>query len=876
MVSDLILIEVDSQSLKQLALWPWPRSYHAKILQHLKSADVSKVFFDIDFSVASNPEEDIAFAQALGTYPPGTVLLPTFLQYTSNQADRQLSLTQPLAIFAEHAIAVSVSLRPDTDGLVRRIKLFDRFADIDLFTAPSLLSEHDLYDTDLMLIDFSIDPSSFIRISYADVYIGNYPPQFFAGKKVIVGATALELSDQIPVPNYLSIAGPIIQAMAYQTLSEGKLKPLGRLSVILVLGFMQLIIMLFLRNISWRIGLFLLVLVATGFILISSQLYAQRILLDTAPLIVMPLLSFLILQFARIDRQAFNLIRQGLRLSKQEALMSNVVENTSEGILTLETNGLIKSINSAGLKMFGYTSRLDQGSTADSLIPDLSGKNLLNGNIFDGLVREDMGRTLAGDLFPIEFTMNKLQLNDEQLYTLFVRDITERKARQIELTYQATHDSLTGLLNRAALKEQLQLAVSAHHEKRQSAALLFVDLDRFKEINDTLGHGVGDQILQELGLRLKVLESDSVTVARIGGDEFAILTTDNSSIYIEKLISSLFELIEKPFAAESISLQVNASVGVALLPTHTTSEEELMMFADVAMYQAKVQRLNYLVYDASLNSNTLRNLAISSQLNLAVEAEEFVLFYQPKVDINSGEVICLEALVRWVHPTLGMVSPDDFINVAERSGMIKPLTLYTMKQAMIKCQRLRAQGHEVLMAVNLSAFLLQDVSLVADLAGFMEELSVNPQWLEFEITESAIVADPEHAIGVLKELRDLGLRLSIDDFGTGYASLAYLKQLPVHELKLDKLFIQDLLDNKGDQIIVRSTIELAHSLSLTVVAEGVESEEICNFLREADCDMIQGYWISRPLASGKLESWLEQWHWEPSITATAPTSGEPV
>ncbi len=430
----------------------------------------------------------------------------------------------------------------------------------------------------------------------------------------------------------------------------------------------------------------------------------------------------------------------------------------------------------------------------------------------------------------------------------------------MELSFQATHDSLTGLFNRAALKDRLHRAVQDYRDSQRPAALLFIDLDRFKEINDTLGHGAGDKILHELGERLEAVQSNDVFVARIGGDEFGVLLTGlEVALKAESMANALVALIKKPFAAEAMSLQVQASIGIAHLPEHTQVDEELMMFADVAMYQAKINHLDYVLYDASLDSNTLRNLAISSQLNLAVDDEQFILVYQPKVDISSGEVVCLEALVRWVHPTLGTVAPDDFINVAERSGMIKPLTLYTLKTAMSRCRRLRAQGYNLSMAVNLSAFLLQDMSLVDDLKNFLAEYSVDPAWLELEITESAIVDNPERAFEILKQIRALDIRLSIDDFGTGYASLSYLKQLPVQELKIDKLFIHELLANKSDQIIVRSTVELSHSLGLKVVAEGVESREIYDLLRDAGCDIAQGYWISPPLPSAKLETWLEQW-----------------
>ncbi len=858
--SDLVLVEIDSYSIKQLKLWPWPRSYHARVLERLQESGANKIFFDVDFSAPSAAGEDAEFARALGTFAPGQVMLPIFLQYTSSQTNRKLSLTQPLPLFTDHVTPVSVNLKPDPDGLVRRIKLFSRFADVDLYTAPALLHGKDINDTDTMLIDFSIDPGSFRHISYADLYSGNYPHELFADKHVIVGATALELSDQIPVPVYQSLPGPVLQALAYQTLIAGKLKNIGKPVVVLLVALMQLCIMYLLMKISWRTGLVIAVSATAGWLMLGQQLLIRGLLLDTSPLLIFPWLSFVFMQLARIDQQALRLLRQRMRLLRQEALMATVVENTGDGILTLDEKGVIKSINPAAQKMFGYTGQSPLNKSISKLIPVLVNSGDFAEGYCGGGLCEDQGRHLSNELFPIEFSVNRLQLVDHKLYTVFVRDITERKARQMELSFQATHDSLTGLFNRAALKERLHKAVQDYQDSQHPAALLFIDLDRFKEINDTLGHGAGDRILHELGERLEGLQSDDVFVARIGGDEFGVLLAGQKGAQqAERMANALVTLIKKPFVAEAMSLQVQASIGIAYLPEHTQIDEELMMFADVAMYQAKINHLDYVAYDASLDSNTLRNLAISSQLNLAVDDEQFILFYQPKVDINNNEVVCFEALVRWVHPTLGTVSPDDFINVAERSGMIKPLTLYTLKAAMSRCRRLRAQGFNISMAVNLSAFLLQDMSLVDDLKNFLVEYSVDPEWLELEITESAIVSNPERAFEILKQIRALDIRLSIDDFGTGYASLSYLKQLPVQELKIDKLFIQELLNNKSDQIIVRSTVELSHSLGLKVVAEGVESREIYNYLRDAGCDIAQGYWISPPLPSAKLEGWLEQW-----------------
>lgn len=859
--SDLVLVEVDSYSIKKLHNWPWPRSHHAQVLKNLQQAGAKKIFFDIDFSSRSNAKNDEVFAKVLQNSVAYQVLLPTFLQYNNTQENRRLTLIRPLPEFIKGATPVSVNLRPESDGLVRSIKLLGRFASFELQTAPVLLSGYDPVLDESMRINFRIEPSSFKRISYADVFLEEFDPDFFNSKNVIIGSTALELSDQIPVPVYQSIAGPIVQAMAYQSIKMGKLKNVSEWVVYLSLLLLMLVLRLFVGRHGWRTGAFASLLLMTFTFFTSLTLYTQfNIIYEIAPLLLFLVLGFVFRELARIDQQTLSLLTQSLVIRKKDAMMASVVENTSEGILTLDGNGNIQSINPSAKDIFGLVDESLSGQSLEVLISGLTKVKDKKEFLATASLQEDTGiHQLKGE-FPIEFSSNSLALPNQIMYTVFVRDITKRKEQERNLKYQASHDCLTELYNRSALVSNIRESITAYHEKNQKTALLIIDLDRFKEINDTLGHGVGDKVLQEIGDRLDDFSKHNVMVARIGGDEFGVLIRDVKGMkQTEEVIKKIISVLKKPFHSDDISLQIGASIGIALLPEHSEKETELMMYGDVAMYQAKKNRLDYSIYDSKYNNYTVRNLSISGQIKQAIEDEQFEMYFQPKVDLRTHKVISFEALIRWHHPMLGFVSPDDFILVAEQSGHIKPLTFYTLQKSLNHYKLMLENGYDISIAVNLSAMLLQDVSLVPDIEEAMKKCHSNTTWLELEITESAIVSDPERALEMLHQIRDLGIHLSIDDFGTGYASLSYLKQLPVNQLKVDKYFIQELVENKSDQIIVKSTIDLSHSLGLEVVAEGVESEEIYNMLADYGCDTAQGYWVSKPMPSSEVLEWLKIW-----------------
>ncbi len=432
----------------------------------------------------------------------------------------------------------------------------------------------------------------------------------------------------------------------------------------------------------------------------------------------------------------------------------------------------------------------------------------------------------------------------------------ELTASNAKLAEQATTDSLTSLPNRALLLQHIEEKFPVAERVGDSMALLMLDLDRFKEVNDTFGHQLGDSLLQLVGDRLRQAVDTSTMVARLGGDEFAVFLTSANAVKAQQTATRLCAALEAPFLVEGYPLQVEASIGAALYPIHGNDSLTLLRRADVAMYKAKRGHEDYALYNVRDDQYSPRRLALLGDLRKAIASHELRLYYQPKADLRTGLVKGVEALIRWQHPTHGFIAPDQFIPLAEQTGLIGALTHWVVATAIQQCRHWLDTGIHLTVSVNLSTTNLRDASLPDSIADLLTQYSVPPHLLCCEITESAIMADAEHSLQVLNRLFALGVRLSIDDYGTGYASLSYLKHLPADELKIDRAFVQHVTTVRADEAIVRSTVNMAHTLGIQVVAEGVEDQGAWDLLDTLGCDIAQGYYLSRPVPAQALEQWL--------------------
>lgn len=429
------------------------------------------------------------------------------------------------------------------------------------------------------------------------------------------------------------------------------------------------------------------------------------------------------------------------------------------------------------------------------------------------------------------------------------------------LERMAFTDSLTSLPNRALFQDRLQQLILAAQREQRGFALLIMDLDHFKEVNDTLGHPVGDRLLQEVAERLRAKLRESDTVARLGGDEFAVLLPTVTQPHAAMAARMLLQALRMPVTVEGHCLEVDASIGIALFPEHGRDAHVLLQRADIAMYAAKQANSGYAFYEGRLDRHDPARLALLGELRRAIEQEQFVLHFQPLISLWNNRVSGVEALLRWRHPREGLLPPERFIPLLEQTGLIRSLTPWVASEALRTAALLRGREQAIAVSMNLSARDLQDPALATTLLEALAAQQARPEWLTLEITESAVMTDPERARAVLLSLADLGFRLAIDDFGTGYSSLAYLKKLPVRVLKIDKSFVVDMVKDQDDAAIVRTSIELGHNLGLEVVAEGAESGEILQRLSEARCDAAQGLYVSPPLSAEELEPWLRDSAW---------------
>ncbi|GMR20723.1 MAG: hypothetical protein BMS9Abin36_1319 [Gammaproteobacteria bacterium] len=441
----------------------------------------------------------------------------------------------------------------------------------------------------------------------------------------------------------------------------------------------------------------------------------------------------------------------------------------------------------------------------------------------------------------------------------FMRSELMRQTASME--HLASHDSLTGLPNRMLLSDRLQQTIASSQRNQSSFAFLLMDLNDFKEINDTLGHLAGDLVLQEIAVRLRATMRRSDTVARLGGDEFAIILPAAQKKVIEIVAQKLHDVMEQTFVIENQQLQLGGSFGVALFPDHGDNSTDLMRHADVAMYEAKRIGSSCVIFRDDLVHDTLNQLTLAGELRKGIARGDMVVYYQPKIDLRTGTVRGAEALVRWQHPKRGLISPNEFIAVAERTGLIEPLTFWVIDEAMRQVKAWRQMGLQLDVAVNLSARSLHDRQLPDKIEDIVRKQGADMRWLELELTESMIVADSLRAEEILSRFHEQGIKISIDDFGTGYSSLAHLQKLPVSVIKIDRSFVMNLSDNENDAAIVRATIELGHALGLTVVAEGVEHQAALLLLQELGCDLAQGYYFAPPCPAAEFEQWYGQSSW---------------
>ncbi|HVR43286.1 MAG TPA: EAL domain-containing protein [Thermoanaerobaculia bacterium] len=555
-------------------------------------------------------------------------------------------------------------------------------------------------------------------------------------------------------------------------------------------------------------------------------------------------------------------------------LATLAIEHSPDGIVIMHPPGAegmpkILFVNRAFCRMsgasrdevIGRSLEIFRVAETDQAVRDALLHPLCQRRAFEG---EAVAVRANGSEYYLELLLVPIHDEDGEVmyWVAYMKDVSEEKAQLAALEQQALHDMLTRLPNRILLMDRVTQAIRAARRSGSQVALLLLDLDGFKEVNDTLGHHSGDIVLQQVAIRLRDQIRESDTVARLGGDEFAfVLPGVRDAAAVPRVARKILDSLHVPFVVEDQRCEIGASIGVALYPDHGLDTETLMRRADAAMYHAKRRGSQYALYAPDLDETGIRRITLGVELRLALADGQLELYYQPKIHLRSGLVTRVEALIRWNHPSRGLLLPDEFLAAAERSGFIREITEWVIDDALRQCRAWHDALLPIHVAINISGRVLQDHMLPQIVSSALDRWRISPHSLKLEITESSLMADPPQALALLSLLQGIGVRLSLDDFGTGYSSLMHLRKLPVDEIKIDKSFVMGMDTSAGDAAIVRATIDLGHNLGMQVVAEGVDNEWTCKVLTEMGCDLAQGYFLSRPLPADALVSWLEETGW---------------
>jgi diguanylate cyclase (GGDEF)-like protein/PAS domain S-box-containing protein len=550
-------------------------------------------------------------------------------------------------------------------------------------------------------------------------------------------------------------------------------------------------------------------------------------------------------------------------------LAAAVFDSSLEGIFITDTNGTILAANAACNRITGYDSLELIGQNPRLFKSNHHGEEFYTAlwntvrqqNQWEG---EIWNKRKSGEVYPqwLSISAIKNEHGQVQNYIGIFIDISKQKAAERHLAYLAYHDQLTELPNRDLFHDRLNMAVLQAKRSQQNIAVLFIDLDHFKYINDTFGHATGDQLLQQVALKLASCLREEDTLARMGGDEFTVILQEfNNRQDVEMAARRILDALDTPFLVEHHALYVSASIGISFFPDDGNDASELMKRADTAMYSAKNdgrRRLHF--FQSSMEGYSLNRVAMEQHLRIALEQNEFIVFYQPQIDVNSGRIVGVEALLRWQRPGIGLIPPNQFIPLAEDTGLILPIGEWVLSEA-CKQHKLwkNTRNLNLRMGVNLSSHQFKQANLSTTVANILKETGMDPRFLDLELTESVAMQDVYTSLRTLKTLKHAGVQISIDDFGTGYSSLSYLKQFPIDRLKIDQSFVADIATDPNSAAIVLAIIAMSHSLGLDVIAEGVETQEQLKFLKMHGCNEVQGYLFGRPMPAEEFSKFLYQW-----------------
>jgi diguanylate cyclase (GGDEF)-like protein/PAS domain S-box-containing protein len=854
----VVVVAIDAPSIDQIGVWPWPRRLHADLLRRLEAAGSGDIAFDVDFSAPSDPASDEAFVKALRD-AGGSTILPSFKQPTRNGG--AIHVNRPLKPFSNQSWPAVVNVAVESDGLVRRYPVAEKLGDELLPSMAVVLAGQDANRRPPFLIDFSIRTASIPTVSFIDVLRGD-PAALdkVRGKKVIVGATALELGDRFSVPNGKIVSGPVLQALAAESILQGRmLRWTSDVGMILGLGVISLLMMYSWRRLAPGIRVAVLVAAGAAIELAAALVQAKWPLVIDTSLFHIAIVAYL--TAIALDEIDF----RGLLGRIAESRFHRIAMSLGDGLVCTDEDHRITVWNPGASAIFGYTPAEMIGRPFETLcaVPvDGDARSSMHDAARQALlvpggavVVEFEGRRKNGETFSVEASFSGWQGTDGFQYGAILRDISVRKREAERIQYLAEHDVLTGLANRNMLHTGLTDLIAAAERRSSGVALLVLGLDGFQEINDMLGHSSGDLVLCAVAERLRAEVDGKAIVARLSGDEFAIaLACADIGEPVATFAERIARAFEAPLAAGTRQHRIRISVGVAVYPEGGQKADDLLSNGHLALSRAKATRRGgHVLFEAAIRQELENRLTLESELALAADRGEFELFYQPQVRLVDGSLVGAEALIRWRHPVRGYVSPAEFMPVVNTSALSERIANWVMETACRQARAWELSGNNVRVAINLSPSQLQSGDLAHSVAALLDTTGLTSSLLEIEVTEDILLHDERRVLAMFKRIQDLGVRVLFDDFGTGYASLSYLKKFPLDGLKIDRSFVFGLLSNSDDAAIVSSTIGLSKQLGLTVVAEGIENRATADFLVSMGCEEGQGYFFGRPMPAEAFE-----------------------
>jgi len=869
----IVIVAIDDDSLHILGKWPWSRATHARLLTYLSKAGVAAIGMDLLFMEPDlrYPEDDQLLTAAIEKN--GHVVLPAL---TSLQNNRFI-ITKPITKISEKAQLAHVNLQFDSQGIVRKQDLQLVLDNGQLLPSmalalsrliPEYIESPELIRQKEIFINFAHPKGQFTQVSYADILLDAKVRKKLANKIVLVGITAAGLSSRFATPaskNQQLMSGIELQANALSTiLSRQIVQPVNWLGYLL-LSLLLLVIPINLFRVSKPSAALFIVLGFSALTISISFFLLGIFMLWFAPL---PTLLCLILSYPLWSWYRLEQTNHSLFLAHEQA--NATLKAIGEALISTDENDCIEFMNPAAEKMLActlteviqqpfseYCQIVEQNDSIFSPAYALAKNNL---NAESKIIRNNKKEEFA---VRISSSPVYSENNTPSGVVYALSDLSEIININNKILFVATHDELTGLPNRVLLQDRLEQAIISAKRANSTFAILFIDLDGFKKINDAMGHASGDLLLQEVAIRIRSWVRLSDTIARWGGDEFIVLLDSLTQINDATDVTAKIQYsLNQPFLLHDQEVFITPSIGITLFPQDGQQTETLLAKADAAMYNIKQNGGNsFCFYSKDLENRAKEKLVLETELHQAIESGEFEMHYQPQVELKSGELIGAEALIRWIHPKNGLLSPQQFIPLAEETGLIVAIGEWVVTTVCKQIESWQEQDYGLIkVAINLSSQQFLQKNLVSFITSEMLKYNVSSDLLQIEITESVIIQDINEGIKILDNLKSHGISIAIDDFGTGYSSLEYLNRLPIDKLKIDKSFIDNVLDSNGDASIVQAVISLGHNMNMKIIAEGIETEDQEAFLQQHLCDYGQGYLYSKPISAEKMGQLFEEPH----------------